>query len=87
MWSNWNAEVVEQDLKKLSEAGIKILRVFPLWPEFQPITAHRTYKGKIVEYRFGEDPLPDTKAGEAGIDMEAISKFKTFIFAGRKIRY
>lgn len=37
MWSDWRPEIVEADLKKLSEKGLKVLRVFPLWPYFQPI--------------------------------------------------
>lgn len=37
MWQNWKPEIIEKDFKQLSENGIKVLRVFPLWPEFQPI--------------------------------------------------
>jgi endo-1,4-beta-mannosidase len=84
MWSDWRPDIVEQDLKKLSEAGIKTLRVFPLWPVFQPLTVHRAFQGSIQEYRFGEDPLPETPAGRAGVDVTAISKFKTFVALAEK---
>jgi hypothetical protein len=84
MWSDWNPDIVEKDLKKLSEAGIKTLRVFPLWPVFQPLTVHRAFQGSIEEYRFGEDPLPDTPAGRAGVDISAISKFETFVSLAEK---
>ena len=38
MWSDWRADIVEQDFRKLSENGIKMLRVFPNWKDFQPIS-------------------------------------------------
>ncbi|MBK8881096.1 MAG: hypothetical protein IPN67_01550 [Bacteroidales bacterium] len=37
MWRDWRPEIIEQDFKLLSENGIRVLRVFPLWPDFQPI--------------------------------------------------
>jgi len=37
MWRNWNEDNVENDLRLLSEIGVKIVRVFPLWCDFQPI--------------------------------------------------
>ena len=74
MWSDWRADVVEADFQKLSQAGIQILRVFPLWPVFQPLTAIYA-NAKINEYRFGEKALPDTKAGRAGVSEEACDHF------------
>ena len=38
MWSDWRPDVVERDLQALAEAGLQILRVFLLWPDFQPLT-------------------------------------------------
>ena len=37
MWRKWDVKVVEEDLRILSENGIKLLRVFPNWTYFQPI--------------------------------------------------
>ena len=39
MWSDWRADVVDRDLKLLSEHGVKHLRMFLLWPVFQPLHA------------------------------------------------
>ena len=76
MWRNWDVETVEQDLKQLAEKGMQVLRVFPLWPDFQPIT--RLGDGRSYEYRFGEQPLPDDEAGRAGVSQEAIEEFRIF---------
>ena len=75
MWREWRPEIVEKDFKRLSEEGLEILRVFPLWSDFQPLTLLLGYNGKPVEYRFDEQPLPDTEEGRAGVSFEAISYF------------
>ena len=38
MWRSWDKQVVEQDLQRLQKCGIRVLRVFPLWSDFQPLT-------------------------------------------------
>jgi len=78
MWTDWRPDVVEKDLKQLSGAGLKILRVFPLWPVFQPLAELKTGGGNHEEYRLGESPLPATEAGFAGVSEEAMDKFKQF---------
>jgi hypothetical protein len=78
MWSNWRADVVEEDFKLLAKHRITTLRVFPLWPVFQPITMLYAGGGAPREYRFGEEPLPDTPEGRAGMSEEALSRFGTF---------
>jgi beta-galactosidase len=76
-WSNWRADVVEADFKQLSENGIKVLRVFPLWPDFQPI--HQIYagEGKPKYISFKDGPLPLTEAGQNGMSEEQLQHFKT----------
>ena len=59
MWSEYDEESIERDFSLLREVGITHLRVFPLWPVFQPLTALYG-PGDVFEYGFGEDPLPDT---------------------------
>jgi hypothetical protein len=78
MWSDWRPEQVELDLKRLSEAGIEVLRVFPLWPDFQPITNMYSGRGKHAGYRIGEERLPDTEAGRAGMSPLMMDRFQTF---------
>lgn len=79
MWRDWQPAVVEQDFQRLAAAGMQLLRVFPLWPDFQPITASRTGYGRLVEFGFGDAPLPGDKWGQAGISAEAMAHFTTFL--------
>ena len=46
-----------------------------LWPVFQPITALYQVAGQFKEFRFGDAPLPDTDAGQAGMSQEALDRF------------
>ena len=41
MWRECCLDVLDADLAKLAAYGIQWLRVFPLWPDFQPITQLR----------------------------------------------
>ena len=40
MWNDWRADVVEEDFKKLADAEVRVLRIFPLWSDFQPLRMH-----------------------------------------------
>lgn len=84
MWSDWQPDVVEEDLRQLAEGGLQVLRVFPLWPDFQPLTVLRGGAGRPYEYRLGEDPLPDTEAGQAGLSEEMLSRFQSFADLAQK---
>ena len=78
MWTDWRTDAVEFDFKRLSTHGVTTLRVFPLWPVFQPISRLYGNRGTFREYRFGESPLPDTDAGRAGMSEEALGRFAEF---------
>src|SRR5512133_281912 len=82
MWADWQPDVVEADLKQLAEGGLQALRVFPLWPDFQPLTLLRGGGGAPREYRLlgpqGEQPLPDNETGQAGMSEEALGRFQVF---------
>ena len=79
MWENWDAKVIEEDFKKMSDYGIKTLRMFLVWPVFQPLKAMWA-NAQLYEYRMmpGEIPLPDTEAGQAGVSEEACRHFQEF---------
>jgi len=79
MWRDWREDVVARDLALLRRSGLEVLRVFPLWPDFQPLTMLTAYQGKSVELRFGEEPLPDDEAGRAGVSPEAMRRFERFV--------
>jgi hypothetical protein len=75
MWSDWNAGIVAADLQQLSQAGLQVLRIFPLWPDFQPLTCLYTGQGQPAEFRLGEAPLAFDEAGQAGISVAAMGHF------------
>ncbi|MBO5270441.1 MAG: hypothetical protein J6B77_06625 [Clostridia bacterium] len=75
MWEEFHPGVIDADFEKLASKGITMLRVFPLWPVFQPLKAIYNNEG-IYEFRFGEEPLPDTEAGRAGVSEEACRNFE-----------
>lgn len=84
MWADWKPEVVEADFRQLSENGLQVLRVFPLWPDFQPIHQLYTGGGQPQEIRLvttpGSQPipLPDDNLGRAGLSQEMMEHFKQF---------
>ena len=84
MWSNWEPETIDEDFRALVENGIRVLRVFPLWPDFQPINALYEGAGKLREIRFGEEPLPDGETGQSGVSEIMLERFAEFTFLTKK---
>jgi len=84
MWSDFNAKSVERDFKLLKDAGITHLRIFPVWPVFQPL--HAIYgPGDVYEYTFSDEkPLPNTPAGKAGVSEDACKIFECFCSLAEK---
>ena len=78
MWSMWDEATVEDDLRRLSEHGIRTLRVFPLWSDFQPLRMHLGGSGVPREVRLGEKPLDFTPEGRAGVDPVMMDRFQRF---------
>ncbi|EIP99119.1 endo-beta-mannanase [Opitutaceae bacterium TAV1] len=58
MWRDWQPDVVASDFDQLARAGIRLLRVFPLWPDFQPVASLRKWHSRHVEYRTSSDESP-----------------------------
>lgn len=88
MWTEWDEKVIEKDIKNLAKIGCKYLRVFPLWPDFQPVMVLRSncFKGGYKRgYAFtGERPLPNTEAGKAGVDETMMERFETLCDIAQK---
>ena len=76
MWRNWQPDIVRADFNALRQNGLQLLRVFPLWSDFQPLHLLTGGGGYPVEFRFGETPLPDTPAGHAGVDETMLDRFR-----------
>ncbi|NEW85622.1 MAG: cellulase family glycosylhydrolase, partial [Mariniphaga sp.] len=52
------------------------IRVFPIWPDFQPIHQFYSGEGVLKEIRFKDGPLPGTGPGKNGVSVEALAKFR-----------
>lgn len=78
MWADWQPDTIDADLRALRRHGLQLLRVFPLWPDFQPLTLLRGGHGHPVEFRLGEQPLPDDDLGRAGLAAPAMAHFAEF---------
>ena len=74
MWSRWDAAQVEKDLDALAANGITVLRVFPLWPDFQPLTAWYEWGGHFREWAQSDGPLKNA----ACVDEEMMARFGQF---------
>ena len=85
MWSQWRPDVVEAELAALASHGVGVMRVFPLWSDFQPLTGDCHAGGAYRSFRFRDNrPLPNA----AGVDPEMIRRFRQFcdIAAKNRIR-
>lgn len=78
MWHDWRPDVIDHDFELLAKENIKNLRIFPLWSDFQPIKMHYQGGGSEKEIRLGEDPLPNTEAGRAGVSELMADRFEEF---------
>ena len=83
MWKDYDPAVIEKDLALLEEHGVSMIRVFPLWDDFQPIKVlqyggrNGTFNREVCFFD-GEKPLPDTMAGRAGMDQTMLDRFRDF---------
>lgn len=75
MWRYFDADVIEKDVKALSENGVKYMRVFPNWRDFQPIQKLYGYRGSSRGYY---NSCEEALANSNGIDYTQIENFKTF---------
>ncbi len=75
MWRDWDQSIVERDLAALADIGVKWMRIFPNWRDFQPVMILYGGRGSTREYRLvGEKLTPN----EFYIDPVMIERFLTF---------
>ena len=81
MWKYWDEDSVRADVKALAENGVRYMRVFPNWRDFQPLIILEGQRGRKVEYRMTDDrPLEN----EFGIDPVMIERFEKFCDIARE---
>jgi len=74
MWVDFCPDSIDKDLKTLSENGIKHLRVFPNWRDFQPVMPLCVWD-KVEEYRMVGEKRPKNKYYLCETALERFNQF------------
>ena len=80
MWRNWNGAQVEKDFDLLAAHNLTVLRVFPLWPDFQPLTAE--FGGGGCFRGYAQDGA--TLKNDAAVDETMVERFRFMCKAAEK---
>ena len=80
MWSQWRPDVVERELAELAKNGVTVMRVFPLWSDFQPLTGDCNAGGSYRSFLQSNGPLQNW----AGVDEEMMRRFRFFCDVAKK---
>lgn len=81
MWLHYDGKEIRKELERLKEYGVKYLRVFPNWRDFQPVMQKYAWRGTHGEYanaNTGEPVYGD------GVDAERIEDFRDFCRAAEE---
>ena len=76
MWRQFNAKAIKNDLKILSQHGVKYLRVFPLWRDFQPVRPNFGGQGQVTEYVMDDGNYPEN---DCFLDEDMLGHFSEFL--------
>ena len=78
MWRDWHPDVVEEDFKKLASLKLKVVRLFPLWPDFQPLKRLARGANEPCELRWKNDEIipRDADGVQSGVDPEMLDRFR-----------
>ncbi len=79
MWRDWRPEIVEQDFKQLHEAGLQVLRVFPIWSDFQPLTILSGSPGQPPVFAHEERALSEEEILHGGVSETMMDRFGQFV--------
>ena len=82
MWRRWNEKTVENDFKLLSEIGVRMVRVFPLWPDFQPVK--KIFGWNQVSSGFSVDGDTLLATTDDGIDSVMMDRFEKLLDIAQK---
>ena len=70
MWRDWRPQVVERDFTLLESLKLDVVRVFPLWTEFQPLQLFSIGNNTPYQLRWKDGgPIPHEADGsQSGVD-------------------
>ena len=55
MWTQFSPETIDDDFQHLAKMKLDVVRLFPLWPDFQPIQQLYAGGGSEHEVRFMDE--------------------------------
>ena len=77
MWRDWSEAAVEKDLAALKECGMNTVRLFPLWPDFQPVQWACGCGGEHEELVMADgSPLSGHGLAHWGLSEVMMSRFR-----------
>lgn len=76
MWRDFDIKVIEDDLKRLTAYGVRYMRVFPNWREFQPVMPVMRGGGEVDKYCLEGDKEPQNVYY---LDEEMLTRFALFL--------
>ena len=83
MWLHYDGAHIREEMKQLSEYGIKYLRVFPNWRDFQPLDKAVGHMARSMEYIHSITKKPISRTSD-GVDMDRIADFRDFCHAAEE---
>lgn len=75
MWRDWDADSVRKDVEALADSGVRLIRAFPTWRDFQPL--ERTVRWRSIPYGWRQAGRPLSNV--AAVDDEMIARFRFFL--------
>ena len=82
MWLHYDKKEIREELLKLSEWGVRCLRVFPNWRDFQPVEKAYAWQGRFGEYVNSNTGVP--VYGD-GVDEGQLDNFRDFCHAAQEV--
>lgn len=80
MWLHYDGARIRTEMKQLYEYGIRYLRVFPNWRDFQPLEKAIGHEAKSMQYIHSVTKKPFSPTSD-GVDMDRIADFRDFCHA------
>lgn len=83
MWQHYDGIRIRQEMKQLYEYGVRFLRVFPNWRDFQPVEKAYSWRAEGGEYIHAVTKQPIPVNGD-GVDADRIEDFRDFCHAAEE---
>ena len=78
MWLHYDGSQIREELKQLARYGVRCMRVFPNWRDFQPVDRAYGWRGMHGEYVHSRTGMP---VYDDGVDRDRIEEFRDFCHA------